>query len=94
MPGSNGAHEHHHPHAPHLSGPRPKGSGPGGTITRDDIEAKFRELQGEAEVIGDEARSYAILVGAAVVGGLLVVAFVLGRRRGNRKRTVVEIRRV
>ena len=45
-------------------------------------------------MIGDEARSYAILVGAAVVGGLLLVAFTLGKRRGNRKRTVVEIRRV
>ncbi len=86
-------HRHdHHPHHPHH--PRPRGSGPGGRITRDDIEAKFRELQGEAEVIGDEARSYAILVGAAVVGGLLLVAFTLGKRRGNRKRTVVEIRRV
>lgn len=73
---------------------RPRGSGEGGKVTRADIESKLRELQGEAEVIGDEARSYAILVGAAAVGGLLLVAFVLGKRRGRRKRTVVEIRRV
>jgi hypothetical protein len=70
------------------------GTEPAPTISRDDIEAKFRELQGEAEVIGEEARSYAltlaIVVGVAVVG----VAFVLGRRRGRRNRTIVEVRRI
>jgi len=70
------------------------GTEPPPTISRDDIEAKFRELQGEAEVIGEEARSYAltlaIVVGVAVVG----VAFVLGRRRGRRNRTIVEVRRI
>ncbi len=63
-------------------------------ISRDDIEAKLRELQGEAEVIGEEARSYAltaaIVVGVAIVG----IAFVLGRRRGRRNRTIVEVRRI
>ncbi len=63
-------------------------------ISRADIEAKFRELQGEVEVIGEEARSYglmaAIVVGVAIVG----VAFVLGRRRGRRNRTIVEVRRI
>jgi hypothetical protein len=63
-------------------------------ITRDDIVGKFRELQGETEIIADEARSYALLVGAGVVAGLLVVAYVLGKRGGRKKRTVVEIRRV
>jgi hypothetical protein len=63
-------------------------------IGRADIEAKFRELQGEVEVIGEEARSYgltaAIVVGVAIVG----IAFVLGRRRGRRNRTIVEVRRI
>ncbi len=67
---------------------------PAAPISRDDIEAKFRELQGEVEVIGEEARSYAltaaIVVGVAVVG----LAFVLGRRRGRRNRTIVEVRRI
>ncbi|MFN8038114.1 MAG: hypothetical protein U0Q07_02790 [Acidimicrobiales bacterium] len=63
-------------------------------ISRDDIEAKFRELQGEVEIISDEAINYAVVAGAAVLVGVVVVAFWLGRRRGRRARTVVEIRRV
>jgi hypothetical protein len=74
---------------PELGEPPPRP-----TISRDDIEAKFRELQGEVEVIGEEARSYgitaAIVVGVAIVG----LAFVLGRRRGRRNRTIVEVRRI
>lgn len=63
-------------------------------VTPDDIEAKFRELQGEVDVVTDEIRSYAVTVGAAVVVGLVVVAFLLGRRKGKRERTYVEIRRI
>ncbi len=63
-------------------------------ITRDDIEAKFRELQGESDIIRDEVANKAIMVGAALVVGVVVVAFWLGRRKGRRGRTVVEIRRL
>ncbi len=63
-------------------------------VTRDDIEAKLRELQGEVEVIGDEVMNKAVVVGAAVVVAVVVVAFWLGRRKGRRRTTVVEIRRL
>ena len=63
-------------------------------IDRDDIEAKFRELQGEVEIIGEEARSYGITVAVAGVVLVVAVAFVLGRRRGRRNRTIVEVRRI
>jgi hypothetical protein len=63
-------------------------------IGRDDIEAKLRELQGEVEMIGEEARSYGITVAIAVAVGIVAVAFVLGRRRGRRNRTIVEVRRI
>ena len=63
-------------------------------ISRGDIEAKFRELQGEVEDVAVEAQNYAMIVGAAIVVGVVVVAFLLGRRRGRKTRTVVEIRRV
>ena len=63
-------------------------------ITRDDLEAKFRELQGDATETVDEAKSLALT--AAVAVGVIVIAtvFVLGRRRGRRKSTIVEIRRL
>ena len=71
--------------------PDPDSTGP---ISRADIEAKFRQLQGEVEVIGEEAKSYAIVVALAVGVGIVAVAFVWGRRRGRRNRTIVEVRRV
>lgn len=63
-------------------------------ITRDDLEAKFRELQGDATETAEEAKGYALT--AAIAVGVVVVAavFVLGRRRGRRKSTIVEIRRL
>jgi hypothetical protein len=65
----------------------------GRTIGRADIEAKLRELQGEVEIIGEEAKSYALTIVAVVGIGIVAVAFVLGRRRGRRNRTIVEVRR-
>ena len=65
-----------------------------GPISRADIEAKFRQLQGEVEVIGEEAKSYAIMAAVAVGVAVVAVAFVWGRRRGRRNRTIVEVRRV
>jgi hypothetical protein len=63
-------------------------------ITRDDIESKFRELQGEVDVVTDDVRSYAATVGAVIVVVVVVGAFWIGRRRGRRTQTIVEIRRV
>jgi uncharacterized membrane protein len=63
-------------------------------ITRDDIEAKLRELQGEVEHRTESARStvVAVAVGAAVVA--VVAAYWFGKRRGRKRRTVFEIRRI
>jgi hypothetical protein len=63
-------------------------------ITRDDIEAKFREVQGEVETIESDARDYLGMAVAAVAITVVVVAFWMGARRGRGRRTVVEIRRV
>lgn len=64
-----------------------------GPITRDHIEAKFRDIQGEVEGVETEARNLTAIAVAAVAVTVVVIAFALGGRRGRRRRTVVEIRR-
>jgi hypothetical protein len=63
-------------------------------ITPRDLESKFRELQGNVETVGDEAKSYALIAGAVVVVAIVSVAYFLGRRKGKRRTTVVEVRRL
>jgi hypothetical protein len=63
-------------------------------VTRDDIEAKFRQLQGEVESTAETARSYALIGGIAGAILLLLLAYFLGRRKGRKKTTVVEVRRL
>lgn len=63
-------------------------------ITRSDLESKFRQLQGEVTSAGDSAKSYALAVGAVAVVAVVGVAFLLGRRRGKKRSTVVEVRRL
>jgi len=63
-------------------------------VTRGDIEAKLREIQGGADAGADAARGAGIAAVAGIVLGALVLAFLFGRRRGKKRRTVVEIRRV
>lgn len=65
-----------------------------GTITRDDIEAKFREIKGDLDDTAESAKSMAIAVGAAVAVVAVLGVFLLGRRRGRKKTTFVEIRRL
>lgn len=63
-------------------------------VSRDDLERKFRSLQGEVKEKVDEQRSKLMMaaIGAGVLAALVV--FFLGRRSGRKKNTLVEIRRV
>ncbi|HEY3097000.1 MAG TPA: hypothetical protein VGK05_09185 [Acidimicrobiia bacterium] len=63
-------------------------------VTRADLEAKFQELRGATEPGAEKAKGVGI--GAIVIGGVLLVlvAYLLGRRKGRRRRTIVEVRRV
>lgn len=63
-------------------------------ITRDDLAAKLRELEGGAREQAESARPTILTIGAVVGVVLLLVAFALGRRAGKQRSTVVEIRRV
>lgn len=70
------------------------GHGRAGAITRDDIEAKLRELQGEVGEGVEAAKGFGTVVAVVAVTAVVVTAYWLGRRRGRRRQTVVEIRRV
>jgi hypothetical protein len=63
-------------------------------ITRDDLEAKFREVKGgvdqRARAAKDTAMPFAI--GAGLI--LLFLVYLVGKRVGKKKSTVVEIRRI
>ncbi|MGA0958185.1 MAG: hypothetical protein ACO3TV_04640, partial [Ilumatobacteraceae bacterium] len=63
-------------------------------IARDDIEKKLRGLQGVgAEKVEDRKgalTTVAVAAGVAVV----IVVFLVGRRSGRRRSTMVEIRRL
>ena len=63
-------------------------------ITRDDLQASFQAFKDDIDRSADEAVTTAIPV--AIAGGvlLLLLAYLIGRRVGTKKSTVVEIRRV
>ncbi len=63
-------------------------------ITRDDLEAKLRELKDDVEETTETAKSYAMAAAVAVGLVIFVIAFGAGKKRGRRKSTVVEIRRI
>jgi hypothetical protein len=67
---------------------------PSGRVTPKDIESKLRELKGEVSEGKDAAISLAISVGVVAVVGVALGAFLLGRRKGKKRSTVVEIRRI
>jgi hypothetical protein len=66
----------------------------GAPITRDDIEARFRELNGEVGYEVQSARPQVVTVGAVVAVVIIAIAFLAGRRRGRKRSAVVEIRRI
>jgi hypothetical protein len=63
-------------------------------ISRNDLESKLRELQGDVEETAQAATSTLVTVGAVVLVGVVAVAFLFGRRKGRRRTTVVEVRRI
>lgn len=63
-------------------------------ITRNALEAKLRELEGNVSDTKESATATLLAVGAVVAVGVVALAFLAGRRRGKRRSTVVEVRRV
>ena len=63
-------------------------------ITRSDLESKFRAVQGDIQGKVDDKKQTLMAVGAGAGMFLMLVFFLLGRRSGKKKTTLVEIRRV
>jgi hypothetical protein len=68
--------------------------GEGAHVSRDDIESKLREIRGEVDDVGDTSRDYAVIAGVVAAVVIVGIAYLMGRRKGKRRSTVVEIRRV
>jgi hypothetical protein len=64
-----------------------------GRITRQDIENKLRQVRGDVDTAGEAAKGVGTIVAGAVVVAAIVVVYFLGKRRGKRSSTVVEVRR-
>lgn len=63
-------------------------------VTRNTIEAKLREIRGEVETTAQSARPYAVVAGVVAAVAVVGVAYLLGRRKGKKRTTLVEVRRV
>lgn len=66
---------------------------PAEKITRDDLEAKFRQLTGDVEDRADAAKTTVLAIGAVIAGAVVIGVFLFGRSRGRQRTTVVEVRR-
>ncbi len=65
-----------------------------GPVTRADIESKLREIKADVDTTTTAAKPYMAAALAVAAVAAVSIAFVLGRRRGTKLSTVVEVRRV
>ncbi len=63
-------------------------------VTRADIDAKLHEIQGEVGDTAERARPLGLAVAIGVAVAVVGLAFILGRRKGRKKTTIVEVRRI
>jgi hypothetical protein len=63
-------------------------------ITREQLEASFREVTGDVTEEVGSRRSQLLGAGIAAVVLTVLVVFLLGRRSGRKRSAVVEIRRI
>jgi hypothetical protein len=63
-------------------------------ITREDLEAKFRETQNSWQGKLEDKKQTLVSVGVVIGIVLLLLFFMMGKRSGKKKTTFVDIRRV
>jgi hypothetical protein len=66
----------------------------GRRITRADLEAAFQRVVGEGEKTVEAAVPSALVAAGAVAIAVVTLAYLAGKRRGRKKSSVIEIRRV
>jgi hypothetical protein len=79
---------------PHRFGADPEPAERSGPIRRSDIEAKLKEITGGVRETAAAAAPIGLAIGVAAVVAVIGVAYLFGRRRGRKRTTIVEIRRV
>lgn len=62
-------------------------------VSRDDIEAKAQQLIGAVDDTKESVQNKA-MIAAVAAAAIVTAAFIIGRRRGKRNKTVVEVYRV
>lgn len=67
---------------------------PADPITRDDIKAKLAEIQGGALQTVESAKTQALKIGVVVAVVVVAGVYLLGRRGGRRRQTIVEIKSI
>jgi len=64
------------------------------SISRDDIEARVRQITGDANDTAQTMSKAAVAGGSALVVLLIILFFLMGRSKGQKRTTIVEIVRV
>ena len=65
-----------------------------GPVTRADIESKLRQIKGEVDEAVVTSKPYVLIGGAVAAVALVGLTYFVGLRRGKKKTTVVQVRRV
>ena len=63
-------------------------------ISKDDLEAKFREIKTDVEQVTTEKRNKIIPAVGLVAILIVLITYLLGQRTGKKKSAVVQIRRI
>jgi len=63
-------------------------------VTPDDIRNKVHQIEGSMQETAQDAAPIGVAVGIGAFFLALIIAFLLGRRAGRRRNTIVEIRRI
>jgi hypothetical protein len=63
------------------------------TVTRADLEAKLRQIEGAVDETKESARNAGVLIAVAVVA-LIALFYLMGRRKGKKGSARVEVYRL